>query len=279
MPESLKPLTDGINALTAYANEVTGESDTTLSEAVHTLADGYGQGGGEITQGIEIVTDANGKLTDYIFHGVEAIPPYAFNYLFYSPNVSQYPAPTVSFADKPKIIGDGALRQARVYVDWTGLSDVEKVGTDYALSVAYSSSVDMRSQVVNMASYKGYDSTYTGYSLFRPQNANNPYGPRTFILPVCTIIPQYAWYQYAGTDLSFTIGSIGHAVTESKSRPFGSTTNASGTVTIYTDGTHLDSVKAAVEDSAGSNLTFVYKASENTTYNGTNYSAGDTITV
>jgi hypothetical protein len=45
MPESLKPLTDGINALTAYANEVTGESDTTLSEAVHTLADGYGQGG------------------------------------------------------------------------------------------------------------------------------------------------------------------------------------------------------------------------------------------
>ena len=39
-------LTDKINALTAYANEVTGESDTTLSEAVHTLADGYGQGGG-----------------------------------------------------------------------------------------------------------------------------------------------------------------------------------------------------------------------------------------
>jgi hypothetical protein len=41
------PLTDKINALTAYANEITGESDTTLSEAVHTLADGYGQGGGD----------------------------------------------------------------------------------------------------------------------------------------------------------------------------------------------------------------------------------------
>lgn len=38
-----KPLTDAIDALTAYANEVTGESDTTLSEAVHTLADGYGR--------------------------------------------------------------------------------------------------------------------------------------------------------------------------------------------------------------------------------------------
>lgn len=40
------PLTDSINALTTYANEVTGLSDTTLSDAVHTLASGYGQGGG-----------------------------------------------------------------------------------------------------------------------------------------------------------------------------------------------------------------------------------------
>lgn len=40
------PLTDAINTLTTYANSVTGESDTNLTDAVHTLADGYGQGGG-----------------------------------------------------------------------------------------------------------------------------------------------------------------------------------------------------------------------------------------
>ena len=39
------PLTSNINALTEFANSVTGESDTNLSDAVHTLADGYGQGG------------------------------------------------------------------------------------------------------------------------------------------------------------------------------------------------------------------------------------------
>ena len=39
------PLTDSINALTTYANEVTGGSDTNLSDAVHTLASGYGGGG------------------------------------------------------------------------------------------------------------------------------------------------------------------------------------------------------------------------------------------
>lgn len=42
------PLTDAITALTTYANSVTGASDTNLNDAVHTLADGYGQGG-EVT--------------------------------------------------------------------------------------------------------------------------------------------------------------------------------------------------------------------------------------
>lgn len=41
-----KPLTDAITALTTYANTVTGASDETLSEAVATLANGYGGGGG-----------------------------------------------------------------------------------------------------------------------------------------------------------------------------------------------------------------------------------------
>lgn len=36
------PLTDSINALTAYANEVTGAEDTTLSDAVGRLCEGYG---------------------------------------------------------------------------------------------------------------------------------------------------------------------------------------------------------------------------------------------
>ena len=40
------PLTDAIEALTRYANETTGASDTTLSDAVGTLVAGYGGGGG-----------------------------------------------------------------------------------------------------------------------------------------------------------------------------------------------------------------------------------------
>lgn len=43
---STTPLTDAINALTTYANEITGKSDTNLSDAVESLVDGYGGGGG-----------------------------------------------------------------------------------------------------------------------------------------------------------------------------------------------------------------------------------------
>lgn len=43
---STTPLTDAIEALIRYANETTGASDTTLSDAVGTLVAGYGGGGG-----------------------------------------------------------------------------------------------------------------------------------------------------------------------------------------------------------------------------------------
>jgi hypothetical protein len=49
-----QPLTDAITALTTYANGVTGASDTTLSDAVRSLADGYG--------GEEVYTTASGLL-------------------------------------------------------------------------------------------------------------------------------------------------------------------------------------------------------------------------
>lgn len=61
---STTPLTDAINALTRYANETTGASDTTLSDAVGTLVAGYGGGGsGWTTDGIAQKTEPNGAIT------------------------------------------------------------------------------------------------------------------------------------------------------------------------------------------------------------------------
>lgn len=46
------PLVEGITALTAYANEVTGASDTTLSDAVESLVAGYGGGSSPTTTAV-----------------------------------------------------------------------------------------------------------------------------------------------------------------------------------------------------------------------------------
>lgn len=56
------PLTDGINALIRYANETTGASDTTLSDAVESLVAGYG-GGGWSTDGIIAGTEPSGAIS------------------------------------------------------------------------------------------------------------------------------------------------------------------------------------------------------------------------
>lgn len=50
-----------IQALIAAANNTTGESDTTLTDAIQTLVDGYGQGGGVTTQPLSVTE--NGTYT------------------------------------------------------------------------------------------------------------------------------------------------------------------------------------------------------------------------
>lgn len=56
-------LTSRIQALTTYANGVTGESDTTLSDAVATLAEGYGSGGYSLAS-IASKTEPSGGIGD-----------------------------------------------------------------------------------------------------------------------------------------------------------------------------------------------------------------------
>ena len=62
------PLTDSIEALTTYANQTTGASDTNLSDAVYTLVQGYGDGGESPFAIEEVVVGANNKTNMYDIH-------------------------------------------------------------------------------------------------------------------------------------------------------------------------------------------------------------------
>ena len=69
------PLTDAINALTTYANSVTGESDTTLSDAVYSLASGYGGSSGSIVSESGTYTAAESSIPTISFTGSHSTAP------------------------------------------------------------------------------------------------------------------------------------------------------------------------------------------------------------
>lgn len=103
-----QPLTDAINALTTYANSVTGASDTTLSDAVATLASGYGGGSGMMLIDTLTVTEDtrsfNIDLTQYSDYDMIVITEDAelteSDWLYYSPNATTPTGGTYSDGSK-----------------------------------------------------------------------------------------------------------------------------------------------------------------------------------
>lgn len=261
-------LADGIEALTTYANGVTGESDTTLSDAVASLADGYG-GGGSDYEGLEVQYNSSKVVTGYVWHG-RTVPTNALTRLQYSTSIV-FP---ISFPDLPTYFGDNALMYSRIKVNWADLREVEVLGGS-SMRQDFNNVQGYASDVVNMPKLTGIGS---GNSPFGYMTGN---APGEYHFDGMTSIIREMFTNISHPNFTVSFGSVGTAVQTCGLYPFrNSTAAASGTITVYTTGALLDTIKTAIENSTGSgSLTFVYKASEATTYNGTSYNAGDTITV
>ena len=266
-----KVLTPKIEALTAYANGITGKSDTTLSDAVASLADGYGQGGGYT--GLEYVYDADGNTipNEVIWHGSGIIPNSCCNYLFYNVNKNV----PISFPNNPIGVGKAAFFYAKLKLDWDSIGKELLSCSDDCFRINYYE--DCSAQIVRFPKLTG--ETVNGMSNNRAFSYTSGRAPGTYYFDTMQIIPKEFFMSISHTSFSITFGSVGHAVQSAGLYPFHSSKqSAVGTITVYTIGEYLDTVKASLEYEKGSGkLTFVYKASENTTYDGTSYATGDTI--
>ena len=69
------PLTDSINALTRYANETTGATDTTLSDAVESLVAGYNDSI-KIESGVLTISESTDEIV--VNHNLGGIPEFAY---------------------------------------------------------------------------------------------------------------------------------------------------------------------------------------------------------
>lgn len=123
-------LADNIEALTTYSNEVTGESDTTLSDAVRTLTDGYGGGSADIFTGTfvgkgttEITISAPFDPDIVIAYSPNKLADFAVNatwYFFLGSMVSMSPRRTTSgWGDSTNVVNlpSSNNRPGKTYAD------------------------------------------------------------------------------------------------------------------------------------------------------------------
>lgn len=236
------PLTDSINALTTYANEVTGASDTTLSDAVYTLASGYGQGGGvSITDGMVITEWDTAGTRPKAVEIYGNVPNYMFGYYNNASSLGINLA-SVTFHNTAKI-GNGAF---------------QRVGLQ---SITIPDSVNS----IGEQCFRGQ----TALAHYVHENARDLYGYNK---------PAGKALQYGLSHLEdMQLGAVGKPVTAIYKDAFSNNQAPStAVVTIYTTGDRVDTFLTSMRVYLTA-PTIVFKASEATTYNGTSYAAGDTI--
>lgn len=264
-----KILTPKIEALTAYANEITGKNDTTLSDAVASLADGYGQGGG-ITNGIVVTSsDANGYPTSIEYYGqlfAYALGATRIDVDYYLGKIEN-----VTFKDKITDIPAYAFFSCAHRgngIESLTFPDVVSVGTSAfggnngngaKIKVLSLPALETLGNVSSCFTSKSIEELYLPKLTTLGQN-NHSYG----ICRFCTGM------KYA------EIGSVGYTAPDNIKYQFRECTQSTLTICIYTSGALVDSILSTLRTFA-TNATIIFKASEVTIYNGTSYSAGDTI--
>lgn len=97
----------------------------------------------------------------------------------------------------------------------------------------------------------------------------------TVSLPKLKVVPRYAFYAVSAIK-NIQIGSVGYGVTSISGQSFLGMSSSELVITIYTKGTYVDTAITNTRTGAA-NATIIIKASEDTTYDGVSYAAGDTI--
>ena len=266
------PGADQLQALISYSNNKTGANDATLSDAVTRLVEGYGSGG--TFEGLQLIStdQTTGRPTTYEWKG-NTIPTYGLYYSYYGAGAGY--RCTIDLSNVEYINQYGLGGSGFEPINASNIKEMDS----YALALRNTlGSNDLRNKTINLESYTGYGigRSTTIHSIFRSADNTNYFG--TILCPKIEYVPQYAFYAMRH-DMNIQLGSIGYPVRSVGEKPFGGNMIGTNIITVYTTGALLDTVKTAIENQAGTNTTFIYKASEATTYNGTSYAAGDTITV
>lgn len=147
-------------------------------------------------------------------------------------------------------------------------SDFEMENTEYVKSCGTSV---FRATALQNATFENM-TTFGSYMFYQCSALEN------VSLPSVTITNSL-WNQmfYQDTSLkTVTLGKVGNTISGIANNTFGGCTQTGLTITIYTNATYVNTLRTNIRNGA-TKATIIIKASEETTYNGTTYNAGDTI--
>ena len=257
---TLDAIADAINAKTG------GSSAMTPAEMVTEI--GNIPSGTTITDGVVWKTlDANGNPTEVDFYGT-VVPAYCFGFnSFGNPNNPMNYVQKINWKTAITTIKGSAFSISKL----RSLTIPESV-TQVTFSAA--NFATKSTSLVEVDWLSGFKLDYNAF--------NNCTALERFFAPNLSEIKnasggnQYAAFYNCTALQSAQFGSVGHTMTTIHATTFSNCTQSDLTITVYTDGSHVDSLLANTRNGA-TNATIIIKASEATTYNGTSYAAGDTI--
>lgn len=181
-----------LSSLLTAANNKTGESDTTLTDAVQTLIDGYGQGGGGVPIETGTFTVATKSKTYDIIHSLGVTPNFVF---LYPVNVTN--ASTTYLILTEVLVADAGQADWRAGTDATQRPSAHGswVGVGYAANVHGANNLDSlpRSATIGGVAtvYAGeFTSTYAKIGGFDQNNGSGwllgKYGYVVGVIPFVT---------------------------------------------------------------------------------------------
>ena len=193
------PLTDSINALTTYANEVTGASDTTLSDAVHTLASGYGRGGSAVSAPRKDV-----NFIDYdgtILHSYTAAEALALTALPENPSHDGLTAQgwNWSLSDmKSQVTEIGKCDIGQMYITDDGKTRIyvhfEEGRTSPYFGIGVNGSVE-----IDWGDGSNTE-TLTGTSLTKVTTVQHIYAPGDYVIKLTVVNGSFSFFGVSGTS-------------------------------------------------------------------------------